>query len=219
MNKLITLGIVLTSSFILSACTVSKTISPIINDQNNQNQPTIISSDSHDSCNSQPINIEGYGDPGQKLSNCFVQYPGEPSRQDKSYYIVEDICGQFTPEFISNNLGKKIIDTKEIESHPSYSCSYYWNEQRDYIMLTLNYLKSENQKTGQESLGRTVKTENSIPMNNYIAYQENGIINSIYLILGDEKFISIKTSSDSDFSANELITFAANIAQAIKNYK
>jgi hypothetical protein len=56
-------------------------------------------------------------------------------------------------------------------------------------------------------------------MDNYVAYQENGVINSIYLILGEEKFISIKISSDSVFSTNELITFAINIGQAIKNYK
>ncbi|MFA5532454.1 MAG: hypothetical protein WDA13_02570 [Candidatus Shapirobacteria bacterium] len=215
MNKtIIPLLLILITSFIFSGCSLS-----LKTDQNNNQTNQNDSTSTSNICKPKKVTIEGYGDPGNQLSSCFIEYPGEPSRQDKSYYLVEDICGQFTPEFISNTLGKKIIDTKKVESSPSYSCSYYLNDQRDYIMLTLNYLKSENQKIGQESLGRIIKVEDSIPMDNYVAYQENGVINSIYLILGEEKFISIKISSDSVFSTNELITFAINIGQAIKNYK
>ena len=56
-------------------------------------------------CAEEKVNLPNYGDPGARLKNCFVKYPGEPSHPDKSYYIIEDICGQFTKEFMENMLG------------------------------------------------------------------------------------------------------------------
>jgi hypothetical protein len=197
MKKTIAFGFIFVSFLFLSGCSLKST----------------------GSCQPQKITIEGYGDPGQKLANCFVEYPGEPSRQDKSYYLVEDICGQFTQEFISHALGKTITRTQGPKVTGLYNCSYFWNDQNDYVMLVLDYLKTANQKIGQEAMGRTVKTESSIPMNNYVVYQEDGLINSIYFILGDAKFISLQRSSATVLSNQELLDFAANIAQAIKNYK
>jgi uncharacterized protein YaiL (DUF2058 family) len=48
----------------------------------------------------------------------------------------------------------------------------------------------EKQKKGQEMLGRTIKTDPRIEMDHFIVWQPDGLINSIYLVLGPEKFIS-----------------------------
>jgi hypothetical protein len=212
MKKLFLLLTLLVSSFVLSGCTKNTPQTP------SQNQ--VQESKQTNSCQPKEVSIEGYGDKGKQLSNCFIEFPGEPSRQDKSYYILEDLCGQFTPEFISNALGKTIVKTKapDPEHWSLYNCTYYLDD-KEYVMLVMEYLTIANQKKGNEEMGRTTVEDPKIPMRNMVVYQEDGQINTIYLVLSDDKFISLKRSSVSAFSSDELINFAANIGQAIKNYK
>lgn len=170
-------------------------------------------------CAEEAVEIEGYGDKGKRLKNCFVEYPGEPSREDKSYYIVEDICGQFTKDFVSNALEQEIIRTETSKTNGLYNCSYFLNENNDYVMLSLEYLKIENQKKGHESMGRKTEMSERIHMQNLVAWQEDGTLNSIYLVLSDGKYISINRSPGLGLTADVLIGFAANIASEIKDYK
>jgi hypothetical protein len=174
-------------------------------------------------CNEEKVKLPNYGDPGKRLSNCFVQYPGEPSRQDKSYYIVEDICGQFTKEFVENMLGLSLLKIAKPKVDSLYNCTYYFTDQPagigSYVMLNLEYLNVENQKKGHEMAGRTIKTDPRIPMKHFIVWQKDGLINEIYLVLGPEKFISINRSSGKVLDNEKDIEFAANLAKEIKNYK
>ncbi|MFH1244291.1 MAG: hypothetical protein V1487_01810 [bacterium] len=172
-----------------------------------------------DSCAQRPIQIEGYGDPGKQLANCFVEYPGEPSRQDKSYYVVEDICGQFTRQFVQNALGRPIVKTQPPEHESLFNCKYVLDDQDNYVLLVFEYLGIDNQKKGQEMMGRTTEESGAIPMRNLVVKQENGTINTIYLVLGDMKFVSIDRSSGSGLTNEELLTFAGNVAREIKEYK
>jgi hypothetical protein len=165
------------------------------------------------------VTITGYGDPGRRLSNCFVEYPGEPSRQDKSYYVVEDVCGQFTKEFIANALGKPIVKTVPPEHDSLFNCRYYLDDQDNHVLLVFEYLKIATQEKGQKEMGRRVEVSDKIPMRNLVVWQPDGQLNTIYLVLGDDKFISIHRGSASPLTADELITFAGNIAQQIKAYK
>lgn len=214
MKKIFSFSLIVFASFILSGCTTK-------NPSQNSNPSSISSSNNsntHKSCQIEDVSIEGYGDKGKRLSNCFVEYPGEPSRQDKSYYILEDLCGQFTKEFISNALGKTIVKTKAPDHWSLYNCTYYLDDQK-YITLVLEYLTIANQKKGNEEMGRITTEDPKIPMRNMVAYQENGQLDTIYLVLSDDKFISIHQSSANAFSSDELITFTSNVAKEIKNYK
>lgn len=165
------------------------------------------------------VEIEGYGDKGKKLANCFVEYPGEPTREDKSYYIVEDVCGQFTKEFVEDRLGRPVTRIKGPELDSLFNCSYYLGEEDEYVMLVLEYLSAENQRKGQEMMGRKVAKNPAIAMENMVVTQEDGEVNTIYLILGENKFISIKRSNKAELNGDELINFAARLADEIKNYK
>jgi hypothetical protein len=206
-----TIGFLVLCTLFLSACGPKTDTSTQINQQVPANTG---------SCQPEAVAIEGYGDKGKRLPSCFVEYPGEPTRQDKSYYIVEDICGQFTPEFIQNTLGKPVISTKPSEISSLYNCTYYLDaSHKDYVMLVLDYLKFANQQIGQEAMGRKTEVSDKIPMRNMVVRQPDGLINSIYLVLGDDKFISIQRSSGTILTSDELINFAANIAKNIKNYK
>jgi hypothetical protein len=169
-------------------------------------------------CQSGKVNLPNYGDPGKRLSSCFVEYPGEPSRQDKSYYIVEDICGQLTKEFIEGLLGKKISRTEPSKISSVYACSYYLNN-KEYVMLALDYLKVENQKIGQEAVGRKVEKNTKIPMDNFVVWQEDGAINNIYFILGPEKFLRLERSSKAALNNDEILDFSTKLGNELKNYK
>jgi hypothetical protein len=162
--------------------------------------------------------LEGYGDKGKRLASCFVEYPGEPSRQDKSYYIVEDICGQFTQEFMENILGQKLVKIVASPIPTLYNCSYYLDD-KQYVMLVLDYLSVANQKKGREYMGQAIKTDSRIPMENFYAIQADGPINTIYLILNQSKFISIERSSAQVLAGDSELQFAAKLANEIKNYK
>jgi hypothetical protein len=154
----------------------------------------------------------------------FVRFPGEPSRGDSSYYIVEDVCGQFTEKFVAGITGKTIAKVKLAEYDPQYTCTYYtsFDEAKGYgpfFSIALTYLSVENQKKGHEALGRTVKTDPKIKMDHFISIQEDGLINGIYLVLGPNKFISLNRSSGKVMTEDEMINFAVKLADKIKNFK
>jgi hypothetical protein len=216
MKKNIVAVAVILSGFLLGACG-QKTETIKETEKSNVNSSVVV--ENAGNCKSEAVIIEGYGDKGRRLTNCFVEYPGEPTREDKSYYVVEDICGQFTKEFVGNALGKTITRVKPETISGLYNCTYFLGDTEEYVMLVFEYLKAENQKLAHESMGRKVVAESVIPMRNYVVYQENGLINTIYLILGDNKFISIERSSGSNLTTEQLLSFAANLAKGIKNYK
>lgn len=154
----------------------------------------------------------------------FVRFPGEPSRGDSAYYLVEDVCGQFTEKFVAGITGKTIVKTKLAEYDPQYTCTYYtsFDEAKGYgpfFSIALTYLGVENQKKGHEALGRTIKTDSKIKMEHFISVQEDGLINGIYLVLGPNKFVSLNRSSASVMSEEEILNFAVKIADKIKGFK
>ena len=166
-------------------------------------------------CQKAEVDLVNYTEKGKRLANCFVEYPGEATREDKNYYIVDDICGQFTKEFVGKILTREIETTKAGER----SCEYQWGEIGGSVSLILDYTKIESQKIVQEALKRKVIEEKNIPMRNMVVYQDNGLINTIYLILNEEKFISIERSNKAGLTSEDLLNLAKKIALEIKNYK
>ena len=207
---------IIISSFILFGCT-KKTIPTVQIPNVSITIEETKSAPKTGKCEAGDVSIMGYGDKGKRLENCFVEYPGEPSRQDKSYYILEDICGQFTKEFISNVLGKPIIKTEAPDNSNFFNCRYYLNDTEN-IFINMEYLTIANQKKGYESMGRTVTEESKIPMKNMIVYKDD-FIDVLFLVLDDKKFISLRPPSSNTMSKSEFINFAAALATEIKNYK
>jgi hypothetical protein len=169
-------------------------------------------------CVKEIISLPNYGDPGQRLQNCFVEYPAEPTRPDKSYYIVEDICGQFTQEFMENMYGGKLLRIEQPQVASANNCTYFFDE-KEYVTLNLEYLSIENQKKGNEAMDRKMEKNTAISMENYVSIQEDGAINAIYFVLSPNKFLSFRPSSKKAIENEKIIDFAANIAGEIKSYK
>lgn len=158
-------------------------------------------------------------------SDGFVRFPGEPTRPDQAhYYVVEDICGQFTKPFMERLAGRTFKKIEPFSSSATFGCSYYTATKaadgKDvYILLTLDYLNVVRQKAGQQVLGRTVTTNASIPMDNFVATQENGVINSIYFVLGTDKFLSLDRTSTSALSDANMLALAVKLGTKMKDFK
>jgi hypothetical protein len=223
MNKKIIISLLLISSvFIFSGCgEKDKKVEKVTNSEEVKDAPKESAETknvSSGSCQEEKVSLPNYGDPGKRLKNCFVQYPGEPSRQDKSYYVVEDICGQFTQSFMESMLGQKLLRIEPSKISTLYNCTYYLDD-KEYVMLVLDYLKAENQKIGQEAMGRKVEKKSDIPMDNWVVTQEDGEINNIYFILGPEKFLSLQRSSKAALTNDKILDFSKKLGAAIKEYK
>lgn len=199
---------------ILSGCTSSEKNK---NNTSEINKNLEVENAANGVCEKEDVVIEGYGEPGKKLSNCFVEYPGEPSRQDKSYYIVEDICGQFTKEFVESALGQKIVKVEPPKIAGLNNCSYYLND-KEYLLINLEYLPIANQKTFYEQTGDKIEKDSKILADNLVVTQGN-IVSRIFFVLGPQKFISLSPLSKNTIENEKLVNFAINIGAAIKNYK
>jgi hypothetical protein len=155
----------------------------------------------------------------------FVRFPGEPTRPDQEHYYVDaDICGQFTKAFMEGLTGiafKKIVP---MTSSTVYACDYYTPttaaDVRDpYLLLVLNYMNSARVKANQATLGRTVTTNAGIPMDNFVATQDNGVINAIYFVLGPERFLRLDRTSTSVISDADMLALAVKLGTKMKDFK
>jgi hypothetical protein len=155
----------------------------------------------------------------------FVRFPGEPTRPDQAhYYVIEDICGQFTQTFVEGLSGKTFKKIEPSAVSTVLGCVYYTATTADggkdaYILLVLNYLSVAKQKAGQQTLGRTVTTNASIPMDNFVATQENGIINDIYFVFGPEKFLRLGRTSTSALSDTDMLALAVKLGTKMKDFR
>ena len=164
----------------------------------------------------------GYVDTLTTDADGFVRFPGEPTRQTTKYVVVEDICGQFTAQFMENMTGHQIAKAENPYQDVGsvYSCHYtYEGSSQPDILLILNYLTFANQKKGHEVLGRRTEESSFIPMRNLVVYQDNGQINEIYLVLSDNKYISINRGAGTKVTNEELLAIAAELGQKMANYQ
>ncbi|MFA6525080.1 MAG: hypothetical protein WCT33_02280 [Patescibacteria group bacterium] len=158
-----------------------------------------------------------------KDADGFVRMPGEPSRGDDAYYITGEICEQFTKSFMESLLGKDIIKAAPTNSETT-NCQYDLSAPDSHgvttnILLSLSYLSIDNQVKGHELMDRTANSDPSIPVDNYVIKQENGLINEIYLVLNPNKFISINRSSANALSEADVLLLAQKLGQKIKDFK
>jgi hypothetical protein len=125
-----------------------------------------------------------------------------------------DLCTILTKEIVSNLLGKTVLKTNAITTNTLHSCQYYLSDSQAVIVNydTLNVAK---QKQGHEVLDRKVATNPKILMDHFLAIQENGLINEIYLVLGENEYVSINRTSGKTISEDEIVGFAAKLSEIV----
>jgi hypothetical protein len=131
--------------------------------------------------------------------------------------VSNDICAQFPKEWVESVTGKTIIKavpsgTKGIATYP---CDYYVNE-TNFISIDVNDFNVETQKKGRLQMGDTLKTDPRIKMEHFIVFEQDGLINSIFLILNPNRFVTVDRFYGKVFDNEEVVAFAAKVADIIQ---
>jgi hypothetical protein len=142
--------------------------------------------------------------------------------------VITDMCSQISAEFVGGAIGKSIVKTESGPGQMDY-CEYFttWSEDYykipggnrpggDYVSLNYENLNVEDQKQGLEYLDRKLETNDKIKMEHFLAIQEDGLINTIDLVLDPDHFVSVNRSSGKVLSEEEVVNFAAKVAEILK---
>lgn len=113
------------------------------------------------------------------------------------YSFGVDVCSEVSSEWISDMTGLTIYESKDFSNSASTGCQYIVNkDDNTFISINVSYLNVDNQKKGQQLLERTITTDNRIGMEHFIAMQEDGNINGIYLVMAESKFVRVDRTPD-----------------------
>lgn len=124
-----------------------------------------------------------------------------------------DVCNDAPSEWVAAAINKEIFGTRDYSTSTNTGCEYYLDaEKKNFVAIVVNYLEFENQKKGQEALGRKMLEEGIIPMENFVAIQEDGNINAIYLVMAPEKFVRVDRSSGDSIDNPTLLSLAVKLA-------
>jgi len=125
------------------------------------------------------------------------------------------VCEEVPKTLVSESIGKDIVETEDWSGSTDTGCKYYTNkEKQQYMLVNVTYLSAENQKKGQESLGRTITTNSIIPIDHFIAMQPDGNINAIYLVMAPEKYSRVDRT-DPSVTNDQLLNLAEKVANII----
>ncbi len=128
------------------------------------------------------------------------------------------VCEEVPKTTVERITGKVIERTEDHSSTTDTGCSYFTDKtKQEHILIQVSYLSAENQKQGQQTLGRTITTDASIPMENFIATQENGQINAVYLVMADNKFVRVDRTANT-IDNDRLLDLARQITPIITGH-
>lgn len=157
-----------------------------------------------------------------KSDNKTGESVGEQKQaQTQKADIGDDVCVEFSAELVGNAMGKAVVKTEGPSMASFHNCRYYFSydektKRGDNILLNLENLSVDRQKRGHETMDRVITTNDRIKMEHFIAVQEDGQINSLYLVLGPNRFISINRSSLKAGTNEDIINLAKLLAEEIK---
>lgn len=122
------------------------------------------------------------------------------------------VCEEVPEEMVANIIDQSIQETESLSTSTDTSCKYFTDiDKNEFVLIQVSYLPAENQKKGQEMMGRIITGSQSIPMEHFIAMQEDEQINAIYLVMTPEKFVRVdRTSKNVD--NDQLLNLATQVA-------
>lgn len=144
--------------------------------------------------------------------------------------VGNDVCSFFDADFMYSAMGKPIVRMEYSPLRDHSYCQYFTSYQEDFykmpdgrvspggewVSLGTDNLNVDRQKKAMEFLGRTITTDSRIKMENFLATQEDGNINSIYLVINPNRFLSVDRSSGAVLTNEEDILLAVKIAEKIQ---
>lgn len=143
--------------------------------------------------------------------------------------IGNDICREFTADFIYSIIKKPIVRVEPSKLATVYACDYFTDYKDDFykdakydyvgaggpsISIVLDNLNVAKQKEGRKSLGLTLETSQRINMENIVSYRKDKSIWSIDLVINPNRFVWANYSHKA-ITDDELIILAAAMADKI----
>ncbi|HXK52542.1 hypothetical protein H6802_00240 [Candidatus Nomurabacteria bacterium] len=102
------------------------------------------------------------------------------------------VCEEVPSELVSDIIGIPIQEVSDSSTSTGTGCTYFTNKARyEHILVQVSYLSADTQKEGHKIAGRSIETDSSIPMEHFIAMQDDGNINAIYLVMTPNKFVRV----------------------------
>jgi hypothetical protein len=133
----------------------------------------------------------------------------------KEIRVGNDVCGEFNKEFIEQVTGKKIVKTTRFDMTGTHVCDYFLNND-DFLSIHAENLSVAVQKKGQMEMGRTITTNPKINMEHFIAVQPDGLINTIYLVINPNFFVTVDRSSGKAATEAEIVELAVKVVERIQ---
>jgi len=125
------------------------------------------------------------------------------------------VCDEVPKTLVSDVIGKSITETEDFSTQNDTGCNYYTNKSNfEYVLVKVVYTSAEDQKKGQEMLGRSITVNPKIAMNHFIAMQPDGNINAIYLVMAPEKFVRIDRTGGAATN-DQLLDLSVKVANII----
>jgi len=133
----------------------------------------------------------------------------------KEIKVGEDVCAEFSKEWIQSATNKSIIKTERFDMTGTHTCKYYVKE-NSFITIHVEDLNVENQKKGAVLLNRTVKQDSRIKMDHFVVWQGDNQINNIYLVLNPNRFVTVGRSDIEVINNEENIQLAIKVVERIQ---
>jgi hypothetical protein len=155
---------------------------------------------------------------------------GEDNAKTKKGDISNDICAEFTPDFVYSVLHKPIVRVEPSPLATVFACDYFIDYKLDFykdakynyvgaggpsITIVLDNLNVEKQKEAREYLGLTLGSSKKIKMENIVSYRKDNSMWSVDLIINPNRFVWANYSHKA-ITDDELITLAAAMADKIQ---
>lgn len=131
------------------------------------------------------------------------------------YSFGVSVCDEVSKDLVKNIINKPIEEVEARSTQNDISCSYYTAKSKlEHILIQVNFLSADDQKKGQEMLGRKVVTYKDFPLENFAAVQDDGNINAIYLVMTPNKYVRVDRTANTA-NNQQLIELARKVAEII----
>jgi len=141
-----------------------------------------------------------------------------------------NLCEEFDADFTYSVLNKPIAYMNASPLNDLTYCQYYTEYKDDYyklpggkvmpggpwISMNAENLSVENQKKANEFLGHKIETNDKIKMENFMVILEDGTINSIYLVINPNRFVSLDLGTKTVITNDEMVNWAVKVAEKIQ---
>jgi len=149
---------------------------------------------------------------------------------DRKGDISEDICREFTADFVYSATGKTIVRVEPSPIAGVFACDYFTAYDPNFyklpegktmpggphISIVLDNLNVEKQKEGIKYLGGAVETDPRIKMDHWIVRRsKDNSVWGVHLVLNPDRFVWTD-SLNKAATDEEIIDFAAKMAEKIQ---